>query len=186
MPDRAEARSKEAEWISRVAVHDDHEAFAELVRLHHSAVRQFLRRLTRHDWGRADDLAQETFWRAYRHIATYEGRGRFLSWLFRISWQLFITDERRSHGIVHVQLPDDVMATDDVGRQVEAGRTFDQLMDTLRPDERAAIVLHYRHELTHPEIADTLGIPLGTVKSLIRRARLRLQDGPHATDKGNT
>ena len=70
---------------ARVVVHDDHEAFAELVRLHQSAIRQFLRRLTRHDWGRADDLAQETFWRAYRHIATYEARGRFLSWLFRIA-----------------------------------------------------------------------------------------------------
>ena len=56
-------------------------------------------------------------------------------------------------------------------------RTFDQLMERLRPDERAAIVLHYRHELTHPEIAETLELPLGTVKSLIRRARLKLQEG---------
>ena len=57
-------------------------------------------------------------------------------------------------------------------------------MDTLRPDERAAVVLHYRHELTHPEIADTLGVPLGTVKSLIRRARLRLQEGLHTHGQG--
>jgi hypothetical protein len=69
----------DAELISRVLVSDDHEAFADLVWRHQSAVRQFLRRLTGNDWGRADDLAQETFWKAYRHLTTFQGRGRFLS-----------------------------------------------------------------------------------------------------------
>lgn len=175
MADRAE-QDGEASWLARVIARDDHEAFAELVRLHQSAVRSFLRRLTGDDWGRADDLAQETFWRAYRHIGSYQGRGRFASWLFGIAYQLFVTDQRRRRGIAQVPLPEDIPAAGDAGERLADRRTFDQLMATLRPDERAAIVLHYRHELTHPEVAEALALPLGTVKSLIRRARLKLRE----------
>ena len=181
MADRAEQDRRESLWISRVIAHDDHDAFAELVRLHQSAVRQFLRRLAGHDWARADDLAQETFWKAYRHIGTFQARGRFLSWLFRIAYQLFITEQRGRRGIAPVPLSGDVAGETDAGERLVASLTFDRLMDMLRPDERAVILLHYRHELTHPEIAETLDLPLGTVKSLIRRARLKLQDA-HALD----
>ena len=174
MADPAEPDRREAIWISRVVAADDHDAFASLVRMHQSAVRQFLRRLTAPDWSRADDLAQETFWKAYRHLASYEGRGRFVSWLFRIAYQLFITEERRRRLVPHVPLEDDV-AGEDASEALAERRTFDELMEQLHPVERAAVVLHYRHAFTHPEIAETLQVPLGTVKTLIRRARLRLQ-----------
>ena len=176
MPDSPDQHVSESVLISRVVAHDDHEAFARLVRLHQSAVRQFLRRLTGNDWSRADDLAQETFWKAYRHIGSFRARGRFLSWLFRIAFQLFITEQRRRRVLVQLPMPDEVREAGDAGRQFVDARTFDQLMDMLRPEERAAIVLCYRHELTHTEIAETLDLPVGTVKSLIRRARLRLQE----------
>ena len=48
-------------------------------------------------------------------------------------------------------------------------------MMRLAPDERAAVLLHYQHGMSHPEIAETLAMPLGTVKTAIRRARQRLQ-----------
>ena len=171
-----------AEWIARVVAHDDHDSFAALVRLHQSPVRRFLRRLTG-DQGQADDLAQETFWKAYRNIGSFEGRGRFLSWLFRIAYQLFATERRRRPALIQVPLSDELEAQGGEGRGDEgdpvasfvAGRTFDQLLERLRPEERAALVLHYRHELTHPEVAEILGLPLGTVKTLIRRSRLKLQ-----------
>ena len=165
----------EATCISRVVIHDDHQAFASLVERHQSAVRQFLRRLTGNDWSRADDLAQETFWRAYRYIRTYQGRGRFISWLFGIAYQLFVNDERRARRMPQVPLHEDFDVTDGRADPVAAHLTFDQLMETLRPEERAVVVMHYRHELTHSEIAEALGVPMGTVKSLIRRARMKLQ-----------
>jgi RNA polymerase sigma-70 factor (ECF subfamily) len=174
MADPGDPPGEESVWIRRVIASDDHDAFAELVRRHQSAVRQFLRRLTGNDWARADDLAQETFWRAYRHLATYQGRGRFSSWLFRIAYQLFVSDQRRSRGIVQVALRDD-LPVDVRGSDWAARHTFDQLLATLRDDERAALVLHYRHELSHPEVALAMDVPLGTVKSLIRRARHKLQ-----------
>lgn len=74
MTERGEGDGREAEWIARVITHDDHDAFEALVRLHQSPVRHFLRRLTGNDLSRADDLAQETFWKAYRHIGGFEAR----------------------------------------------------------------------------------------------------------------
>ncbi len=172
-------RSREAEWISRVVAQDDHHAFAQLVRLHQSAVRQFLRRLIGNDWSRADDLAQETFWKAYRHLSSFQGRGRLLSWLFRIAYQLFISAQRVH--IEQVSLPLDLTALENANSDFVDSRTFDQLMLLLRPEERAALVLHYRHEMAHPEIAETLGVPLGTVKTLIRRGRLKLEQHCQST-----
>ena len=174
MADRAEPDPREAFWISRVVVHDDHDAFAELVRLHQTAIRQFLRRLTGGDLETADDLAQETFWRAYRHLATFEARGRLLSWLFRIAFQLFVS-ERRARPVAAVPLPPDLPASTDEAQSAIDRRTVDQLMMRLAPDERAAILLHYQYGMSHPEIAETLALPLGTVKTLIRRGRQRLQ-----------
>lgn len=174
MADRAEAEAREAGWIRRVVLLDDHEAFAELVRLHQAPVRRFLRRLTGNDPDRADDLAQETFWKAYRHLETFEGRGRFLSWLFRIAYQEYVTSERRRPRLTQVEMPADLASEQEGDRAFVTARTFDQLLAALRSEERAALLLHYRHELSHTEVATALNVPLGTVKTLLRRARLRL------------
>lgn len=80
-------------------------------------------------------------------------------------------------------LPEELPAPGDAGRRLAERRTFDQLMDLLRPEERAAVVLHYRHEMTHPEIAEALELPLGTVKTLIRRARLQLREAMAASGR---
>lgn len=175
MADSADTQARVEAWIARVAAFDDHDAFAELVHTFQSPVRRFLRRLTGGEGARADDLAQETFLKAYRHVHRYEGRGRFLSWLFRIAYQEFVSDERRRHG-VHELLDDTLLADDRAYQHVLDRITLDQAMAALRPTERAALALHYHDELSHPEVAEVLGLPLGTAKSLIRRARLKLRD----------
>lgn len=171
----ADRNAQESEWISRVIIHDDAAAFTCLVNLHQSALRQFLRRLTRDDWSRADDIAQETFWNAYRHIASYQGKGKFVSWLFRIGYQIFISQQRKTVELHVENFILELEATEDSSEQVINTSTVQQLLAMLNEEERNALLLHYRHELTHTEIADALDIPLGTVKSLIRRARMKLQ-----------
>jgi RNA polymerase sigma-70 factor (ECF subfamily) len=174
MVDRADEERREAQWIGRVITLDDHEAFAELVRLHQSAIRHFLRRLTGNDRECADDLAQETFWRAYRHLPSFQGRGRFLSWLFRIAFQTFVND-RRAGRIVPEPLSPTLQSPLNEVANVVNRLTLDQLLMSLPPGQRAAIVLHYQHGMTHSEICTALDLPLGTVKTQIRRGRQALQ-----------
>ncbi len=182
MPTPAESESA---WISRVVVNDDQRAFTALVGLHQVPVRRFLRRLCGDDWSRADDLAQETFWKAYRYIGSFRGEGKFLSWLFRIAWQLFVTQQRRSrgHNIAYEAWVDAHHAIEDASTRIIEQHTLEQLLPVLRDEECAAIILHYRHGLTHPEIAETLDLPLGTIKTLIRRAREKLRSAFEATSK---
>ena len=78
----------DADLVARVLVKDDHHAFAELVRNHQSAIRGLLRQLTRGDLALADDLAQETFLRAYKNIRNFRGEAKFSTWLYRIGYNL--------------------------------------------------------------------------------------------------
>ncbi len=170
--------------VLRVATLDDHDAFAELVRIYQAPVRRFLARLTRRP-DLADDLAQDTFVKAYRHIGSYRGEGRFASWLLRIAYQEFVTAARRR---APVELTLEAEPGDrGTGDRLVAALSIARAMSALRPEERAAIDLHYRHELTHVEIAGVLRLPLGTVKSLILRGRSRLKDvltRDHDTEAG--
>jgi RNA polymerase sigma factor (sigma-70 family) len=161
--------------VARVLALDDHQAFAEIVALYQGRVRGFLTRLTgRRD--AADDLAQETFLKAYRYLGSFEGRGRFVSWLLRVAYQEFVTSVRRPR-------PDAVPldATTAIDRAVDLGDadarlTLEYALRTLEPAERAALELHYWHGLTHVEIATVLGCPIGTVKSQILRGRGKLRE----------
>ena len=171
----ADRNLQESEWISRVIIHDDAAAFAHLVNLHQSALRHFLRRLTRDDWSQADDIAQETFWKAYRYIASYQGKGKFVSWLFRIGYQIFISQQRKPVEQLVENFVLELEASEDSSEQAINAATVQQLLAMLNEEERNALLLHYRHELSHVEIADALDLPLGSVKTLIRRARMKLQ-----------
>ncbi len=176
-PARAESHRdpEEQALVRRVVEKDDHSAFEQLVRLHQSRVRQFLRRLTAGDLERADDLAQETFFKAYRHLAGYRGDGKLRSWLFSIAYQLFVSDQRRRSKARLSPLEIEPAAPRIDGRQVELSHTVESMLTCLRSEERAAVLMCYQHDLTHEEAAAALDLPLGTLKSLVRRARLKMK-----------
>lgn len=165
----------EAACISRVVVHDDRQAFACLVRMHQAAIRRFLYGLCRGADADVDDLAQETFWKAYRYLGGFRGDGSFIGWLLRIAWQLYADRCRHDHAAIHETWVEDVHAAaltvEDASRQYD----LDRLLHLLHGKERAALLLHYGHGFTHAQIAPMLDMPLGTVKTLIRRARLKMQ-----------
>jgi len=85
----------DGQLVARVVVDDDQHAFAELVRRNQSTVRGLLRQLTRTDMALADDLAQETFIRAYKNIRSFRGDARFSTWLYRIAYNWFREDARK-------------------------------------------------------------------------------------------
>jgi RNA polymerase sigma factor (sigma-70 family) len=170
----------DADLIARVLADDDRNAFAELVRRNQSAVRGLLRKLTGGDAQRADDLAQETFLRAYRALGGFSGETRFSAWLFRIAYRSFLTDLRARKKLPLAQEEPDPEAespepeaplAEGAAQRVDLTRA----MQRLAPEERAALALTYGQDISHEEAAKILEWPLGTLKTQVARAKEHLR-----------
>jgi RNA polymerase sigma-70 factor (ECF subfamily) len=157
-------------------------SWEEIVRDHSARVYRLAYRLTgnQHD---AEDLTQEVFVRVFRSLSTYTP-GTFEGWLHRITTNLFLDQVRRKQRIRFDSLPDD-SADRLPGREPGPERVFEHhnldldiqaALDTLPPQFRAAVVLCDIEDLSYEEIADALGIKLGTVRSRIHRARALLRE----------
>lgn len=172
------AESSDAELILAILVRDDRRAFGVLVERHQSRVRTALRRLTRGDTGLADDLAQETFLLAWRNLRKFRFEARFSTWLYRIAFNAWQSEARKKRDVL-LDLDDDSLPTDADGSadapdpvaRIDLERAFDVLTD----GERAAIAACYYADLSHEEAAQALGIPLGTVKTHVLRAKAKLK-----------
>jgi RNA polymerase sigma factor (sigma-70 family) len=164
----------DADLIARVIGRDDRHAFAQLVRRHQSNVRGLLRRLTCGDLARADDLAQEAFLRAYRGIGSFRGGARFSSWIYRIAYNVFLSDAGRAGPAPGASERLDTDEGPPTGSPL-LRHDLDQALAALPPVERLAVVLSYKIGATHEEIAVVLGCPLGTAKSHVLRARERMR-----------
>ena len=165
----------DADLISRVIVDDDQHAFGELVRRHQSTVRGLLRQLIRTDIALADDLAQETFIRAYKNIRSFRGEARFSSWLYRIAYNCFREDARRRKEFVGID--QDRWQAELDPQTVDPGLRHDLMraLSLLPLHERSAVLLCCQHGLSHNEAARVLDIPLGTVKTNVLRGREKLK-----------
>ncbi len=153
----------------------------EVVRTHSARVYRLAFRLTgnRAD---AEDLTQEVFVRVFRALDNYRP-GTFEGWLHRITTNLFLDLARRRARIRFEALPDDaerVPGRERSPEQVYHDDNFDddvqRALDALPPDFRAAVVLCDIEGLSYEEIAATLGIKLGTVRSRIHRGRTLLRE----------
>jgi RNA polymerase sigma-70 factor (ECF subfamily) len=164
----------DAELIARVLTRDDRHAFATLVRRHQSAVRSLLRRLTCGDTALADDLAQETFLRAYRGLKGYRGGARLSTWLHRIAYNVFVSEvRRRKPEILQESLAEVAVANG--GDRTHLKHDLLRAMAGLSVDERAALALAFGQDSSHREVAAILDCPLGTVKTHIARGKEKLK-----------
>ena len=165
----------DADLVARVLLEDDHHAFAELVRNHQSPVRGLLRQLTRSDLALADDLAQETFLRAYKNIRSFRGEAKFSTWLYRIAYNCFREEARKRKELVGID-ESQVEAEPDP-QTVDPALKHDlmQALQLLPLHERSAILLCCQNGLSHDEAARVLDIPLGTVKTNVLRGREKLK-----------
>jgi len=131
----------------------------------------------------AEDLTQETFVRVFRSLAEYTP-GTFEGWLHRITTNLFLDMVRRRQRIRFDALPDDVgdrLASREAGpeqvyEQMNLDPEIQAALDALPPDFRVAVVLCDLEQLSYEEIAATLGIKVGTVRSRIHRGRVLLRE----------
>jgi len=176
--------TENAEVVSR-AMHGDHDAFAALIgpatnRLYAMAC------LILRDSDRAEDAAQEAIVRAWRELPRLRDPEKFDAWLRRLTVNACFDEARRVHRRAEVSLVrlGDRSTADPTGAFVEHDRV-DRAFRRLPFDQRTVLVLQHHFDLSHTEIADSLGIPVGTVKSRIRYGSAALLAALAADDRSS-
>lgn len=153
--------------------------FGELVRRHGSAVRGLLRRMGAQP-ALADDVAQDAFLLAFEKCAEFRGEGTFAGWIKRIAARLYLKRiSREARYVAETTTEEAAPAVDNIGRV-----DLDEALKSLNEAERLCVSLCHGAGMSHPEIAAAMNLPLGTVKSHVKRGldklRLRLQPEPLA------
>ena len=160
----------------------DPEAFAILVERYGGRVYNIALRIT-NDSDAAADCAQEAFIRAYRALHQYDPNLPFAPWLYRIATNASLNHVQRWHAhetpvgdseFPESAEPDEAGPESSALRKEELGEVL-AAMAELPPHFRAALTLRHLQQLSYQEVADALGIPLGTVKTHLHRARAALK-----------
>lgn len=138
-----------------------------------------------HDPAEADDVAQETFLRAYQRLDSLRDSGALTTWLYRIATRICLDRIRKRARRTPVESEGDLDEIDEADPDVpslqqviernDMSTCVHGCLEGLPDSYRAVILLHDLDELTGPEIAETLGVSLATVKIRLHRARRKLQ-----------
>ena len=180
------SKVEELKLIARCTLGDDRRAFGALVEAYQPEVRRFFLNLTLGDEALSDDLAQETFIKAYLNVRSFRGLARFSTWLYRIAYNEFCTWQRKTQHEASAMFNDDDVTDDDdyfdadgshscsTADSVEARIDVWQCMKLLSEAERTVITLFYIQDYPLKKIVEITGMPEGTVKSYIRRGKAKL------------
>lgn len=163
--------------IARVVASQDTEAFGELIRRHQSHVRNFMRKLTG-DVSAADDLAQDTFMRAWDRLSTYSGSGSFIGWLLKVAYTTFLQSKRKSKRYAEIldnAKHQKAALSGGHASLVDELPDLERLLAVLSDGERAIMIMSYSCGLSHREISEATGQPAGTVKSIIHRSKDKIR-----------
>jgi RNA polymerase sigma-70 factor (ECF subfamily) len=179
-------RALEADLAARARA-GSADAFRELVLRFERPVYGLILRMVR-DPSTAEELAQDVFLKAYRRLDSYDPERRFGSWLFKIAHNTTIDHLRRSApDLVSLEAGDEeggglaAVLADGSAENPEAAaergdlaRDLDRAISVLRPEYREVVVLRHQEGLAYEEISEAMGLPLGTIKTHLHRARKEL------------
>lgn len=165
-------RFEELKLIAQCIAGDNRNAFGQLVIAYEQGLRRFLFNLTG-DEALTDDLAQDTFLKAYLAIRSFQGISRFKTWLYRIGYNEFLT-HRRSQHISTDEIPPDTDSTNP-SSATDARLTIEQCLAQLPEAERTVIMLFYLEDMPIKKIVKITGMPDGSVKSYLHRAKSRMR-----------
>ena len=180
------SKVEELKLIARCTLGDDRRAFGALVEAYQPEVRRFFLNLTLGDEALSDDLAQETFIKAYLNVRSFRGLARFSTWLYRIAYNEFCTWQRKTQHEASAMFNDDDVTDDgdyfdadgshscSTADSVEARIDVWQCMKLLSVAERTVITLFYIQDCPLKKIVEITGMPEGTVKSYISRGKAKL------------
>ena len=172
--------------LVRGALNGTESAFRDIVLRYQRPIYGLIARMVR-DPSRAEELAQDTFVKAFRALHTYDTQRKFSAWLLTIAHHVAIDELRKCS-----------LDTEPIEQATEDGERTREFADTksptpaalaeraqlatvlqtaigrLRPEYREVVTLRYERELDYDEIAEITGLPMGTVKSSLHRARKEL------------
>lgn len=171
--------------LARDALAGSEAAYRELVTRYATPAVNFIFRFVR-DRTLAEDLAQEGFLRVYQRLSTFDPGRKFSSWFFQVLRNITIDylrvnrlptsslDELAEEGNQGAAVDRDSVSPEQLAGQAELATAMSAALSRLRPEYREVVVLRYQEGLTQPEIAEILGLPSGTVKTYLHRARKEL------------
>ena len=171
--------------LAREALAGSEAAYRELVTRYATPAVNFIFRFVR-DRALAEDLAQEGFLRVYQRLNTFDRERKFSSWFFQVLRNITIDylrinrlptsslDELAEEGNQGASVDRVSASPEELAGQSELATAMGAALSRIRPEYREVVVLRYQEGLTQPEIAEILGIPSGTVKTYLHRARKEL------------
>ena len=171
--------------VVATALTGQQDAAREIVRRYQRPVYNLIVRMVQ-DTGTAEDLAQETFIKVFRSLRTFDARLRFAAWILKIAHNTTIDYLRRhlpqlvpldapmegDERSFATELRDQAAVTPERAAERQQLRAaLDAAIDRLRPEYRRVVVLRYQEDLDYTDIAEVMGVPIGTVKTFLHRAR---------------
>ena len=177
---------QEQMWIDN-ARQGDQAAFEQLVRLYEKRVFALTLRMCRNPEDAAE-AAQEAFLSAWQGLAFFRGESSFATWLYRLASNACVDLLRRegrhraaagpslNDEALNVDIPDSSASPQEAAERSELRQQIEDGLSALSPEHRQVLILREMHQLTYDEIADTLSLDVGTVKSRISRGRKQLRN----------
>lgn len=186
--ERSDASPSDRDLVA-ATLEGSQEAYGDLVRRYERPILGIVVRMLRNR-AEAEELAQEIFLKAYDRLATYDQRRKFSSWLFKVAHNATIDHLRRRRlDTVPLETPEageqqllDVLAgpaeqgPEEQAVRGELVRALETALAGLRPAHREVLLLRFRQGCSYEELAEITGLPLGTVKTHLHRARKHLAE----------
>jgi RNA polymerase sigma-70 factor, ECF subfamily len=166
-------------------LHGRTSAFGELVRRYQDRLFNTVYRLVGHA-DDAQDIVQETFLHAYQALGSFKGDSQFFTWLYRIAFNTAVSQRRKRRVALRISAgaedgAGEPVDTSEYGRpghsleRAEQETRVHEALQRLSPEHRAVLVLKDMEGQKYEAMADILGVPIGTVRSRLHRARLELR-----------
>ena len=169
------------------ARHGDQEAFGELVRLYEKKVYALTLRMCKNP-DDAAEAAQEAFLSAWQGLKFFRGEASFSTWLYRLASNAcvdLLRKEQRHRAVsgpslndedTYMDIADDAATPQELAERSELREQIEEGLQSLSPEHREVLILRELHQLSYDEIAQTLDLDTGTVKSRISRGRKALRN----------
>lgn len=165
------------------------QAFGELVRRYQDRLYNTVYRLLDNAED-AQDVVQETFIHAYQSLDSFKGEAQFFTWLYRIAVNAAISQRRKHRFVLSIEAgrtptgeggidpadPSEFSQPGHALEQAEQGRRVQEALNKLSPEHRTVLVLKDIESQKYETMADILGVPVGTIRSRLHRARLELRE----------